>query len=210
MSELRPPIVAEWFAETIVSDRALCDAALGDLAEDFATMAQSDSIGAARGWYWSQVARSVLPLSIVSLRLAGARGWLRLIASVVLGYVVLVVVVVFSDGWLMDLTSQLWLTSIISLLAGAAGAVTAGYVAAAVGGRAPMLSALALGLLCVFASVLMLVYMDGNDGSPLWYRIALMLIVLPACALGAMLRARRLRAAAAASDGKTIASKERE
>lgn len=191
MNALRPPPLAMWIAESVVSDPDLREAALGDLAEDFAMKAGDDSITAARVWYWSQVARSVFPLSMMSLRRAGLGGWARLIATVLVSYAALAAMVIVSDGWMTDVSPNVWVLSVISLTSGMVSAVIAGYFAALVGGKTPMLAALSLGLLCAGLSVLM--FAGGNDGSPLLYRIVLMLIVLPSCAFGAMLRTRQLR-----------------
>ncbi len=194
MSAIHPPALATMFAESLVYDRDLRDAALGDLAEDFAVKCESNGASAARAWYWSQVMRSVLPLSMMSLRRAGFTGWLRLIATVAVGYIVLAVLVVISGNLFMGVaTNAISLYSLISLALGAGSAIIAGYLTARLGGKTPMLAALSLGVLCISISMLMFVYADGTDGSPLWYRIALALIVLPSTVCGAMLRSRQVK-----------------
>jgi len=192
MSTTQPPQLAVWFAESLISDPDLRDAALGDLAEDFDARAENGAGGAAQSWYWSQVLRSIVPLSMMSLRRSGVGGWVRLIATVVVGYVALAAMVIVSDSWMMDLSTNVWAVSLLSLGFGALSAVIAGYAAALIGGKTPMLAALSLGALCVGISVLMFAFMPGDDGSPFAYRVALMLIVLPSCAFGAMLRARQV------------------
>jgi hypothetical protein len=66
-----------------------------------------------------------------------------------------------------------------------------------------MLAALLLGTLCLSLSLLTFGFLGGDDGSPLLYRIALTLSVLPSCAFGAMLRTRQLRRGARVSDAST-------
>jgi hypothetical protein len=193
MNELRPPQLAVWIAESVVSDSDLREATLGDLAEDFALKCGDESPGRARLWYWSQVMRSVIPLSMMSLRRTGAVGWLRLIAAVIGGYALLAVMVIMTDGWLASVAVNLWVMSIASLAFDIVEAIVAGYLAAVFGGKTPMLAALGLGILCVAISILTFGYV-GPD-APLLYRVALMLIVLPSCAFGAMLRTRQLRRA---------------
>jgi hypothetical protein len=207
MNEPHPPKLAVWIAESVVSDSDLREAALGDLAEDFTVRVEDDSIAGANSWYWSQVMRSVLPLSLMSLRRAGVGGWLRLLATVFVTYVALAAMVIISDSWIMDISQNVWAVSIMSLMFGAGAAVIAGYVAALVGGKTPMLAALLLGALCLSLSLVTFGFLDGDDGSPLFYRVALTLSVLPSCAFGAMLRTRQLRRAASANDVSTEAKK---
>jgi putative ABC transport system permease protein len=64
---MRPPRLAEWIASRTVPARERA-CVLGDLHEDFETLARSRTPRAARRWYWSQVIRS-LPSNL----LRGAR-----------------------------------------------------------------------------------------------------------------------------------------
>ena len=193
---LRPPRLAEALAEALVADPALRDAALGDLAEEFVIVAASRGAGAARSWYWSQVARSAPSLAALGTtaglgRSRAALTWLRLVASVVLGYALLAVFVPLLDFWMMARLgnpSVIWLMPVASLVSGMSSAFVAGYVTALVGGRARILSGAALGVFCIALSALML--WRGRDGSPLWYQVALMVIVLPMVMVGTLLRAR--------------------
>jgi hypothetical protein len=66
---IRPPRLAEWIASRTVPRRERA-CVLGDLQEDFETIAQSESPRAARRWYWSQVIRS-LPRSLRTFGLIG-------------------------------------------------------------------------------------------------------------------------------------------
>jgi hypothetical protein len=201
MNEPHPPKLAVWIAESVVSDSDLREAALGDLAEDFTARIKDDSIAGANSWYWSQVMRSVFPLSLMSLRRAGLAGWLRLLATVLVTYIALAAMVIISDSWIMDISQNVWAVSIMSLAFGATAAVIAGYVAALVGGKTPMLAALLLGTLCLSLGLITFFgFIDGDDGSPLLYRVVLTLSVLPACAFGAMLRTRQLRRGALTND----------
>lgn len=188
----RPPRLAEAIVQALVADPALREAALGDLAEEYALVAGTRGLAAARGWYWSQVVRSAASLSMLGMT-PGIVPWLRVIGSIVLGYVLLAAMVMEADFWLRTWLGGAgappWLLSVASLTAGVACAVVTGHVNAMVAGRVRVFPAAALGVLCVAISAFLLAH--GGDGSPLWYQVALMVVVLPSLVLGALLRAWR-------------------
>ena len=185
-------MLAVAIVDGLVSDTNLRDAALGDLAEEFDRIASESSADEARGWYWSQVIRSLVPLARLAMR-GGLVPWLWLAASILLGYGVLAIMVIVTEFRLMAQLggSAPWLMAVASLLTGAICACIAGGVAAAIARRSPLLAACALGLVCVAISAWLIQH--GGDGSPLWYQVALMLIVLPSVLGGALTTTRVMR-----------------
>ncbi|MEP6492137.1 MAG: hypothetical protein ABJF01_05640 [bacterium] len=189
----RPPRLAQAFAESLIGDADLRDAVVGDLAEDYARLAGDRSPAIAAVWYCSQLVRSTASLSALGLS-RGVTPWILLIVSVVVGYAVLAVTVLFTDLWMLSRfsggASAAWVMAVLSLITGAACAMLGGFVAASIGRRAPIASGVLLGTVCVAISGVIVAH--GGDGSPMWYQIVLMVIVGPSAAVGALARALRL------------------
>jgi hypothetical protein len=187
-----PPAVAQLIAELVLSDAALRESVVGDLAEEHHAIARRSSKRAADAWYRWQVIRSIAPLAAMGALRRGAGGWLRTGLAAVIGYAVLAFLVILTNQWLgaflVARSADSWIMPAASLAAGALCAVIAGYVAAVAGGAARMAAAFALGVACVTLSVLML--QGAADGTPLWYRVGLAAVVLPAVCSGGVIRAR--------------------
>ncbi len=80
----QPPRLADWLLSLIVpSDQG--PQILGDLLEEFSTIASRQGIGSARGWYWRQSAKAVPHLISIQFRLAPWRN----LAGVVVGLLLL-------------------------------------------------------------------------------------------------------------------------
>jgi hypothetical protein len=185
-----PPPFAERLAAALVADAELREAVLGDLAEEHDAVTRARGAQAADRAYRREVLRSVPGLTRVSVMRAGPGTWLRIAAAVVVGSVALSVLSAAGEALLDrvigDAAPGDWRRLAASLTAGLLCAVVGGYAAAAVGRRAPLLSAAALGGVCVVAGLGMLV--SGSTVIPLPYRIGMTIIVLPAALAGGVLR----------------------
>jgi hypothetical protein len=184
-----PPAVPTALVAALISDPRLREAVIGDLAEDY-RLAAATSKRAATLWYWSQLVRSAIPLAFLSYIGTGWRGWMRLGWAILAGYASLATLVILSDlilGWLLPHAAGDLAMPVASLAIGVLCAIAGGYVAAWAGGRAPIAAALALGLAATLLSAASLVW--GGDGTPVWYQIGLMVIVLPSVTAGACVRA---------------------
>lgn len=186
---LLPPRVAEQMVAALIPEPELRDSVLGDLYEDHAALAVDAGPRAAARWYWSQALRSTPRLLSASAARLTARDWLTMSAVVIGAYACLAALVVASTV-LIDLTLARRLSAdgvaIVSLLASAACGVGGGYVAALLGRRAPLASAIALGAFCSVVAVAMIG--AGPQQVPRWYSLGLLLIVLPATTTGGLLR----------------------
>ena len=185
--------MAEWLAESLVSDDALRAAVLGDLAEDFAFKVESGSVRSARRWYWSQVLRSVIPLAWTSLRIAGLVGVMQLAASIVVGYAVLVALIYGTNFWFISPLPDFQSRGIGMIVACAASGIGAGFAAAFVGRRTPMLAALTLGVVTASFSAMGAISLGGRFGQPIWYLVVMMLLIIPCSVFGASIRLLQLR-----------------
>ncbi|MGE0865297.1 MAG: ADOP family duplicated permease [Vicinamibacterales bacterium] len=63
----RPPRLAEWLLQRLLDDRSR-DAVLGDLHEGYHTLRQARGAAAARRWYWTNAASSVIACRITGHR----------------------------------------------------------------------------------------------------------------------------------------------
>lgn len=92
---------SERFLCSIGIDADLIEAAVGDLAEEFADRAERDGARAARVWYAREVVRSMPHVILTALRRGGPRARLRLIAclaTALLPFVLTGAMVAFRDG----------------------------------------------------------------------------------------------------------------
>ena len=108
---------------------------------------------------------------------------------VIAAYVSLAAMVMAGDlaiGLLLSPTISPDLIAAISLVCSAVWGVAGGYIAAWMGRRAPLASAIALGGLCTALAGMML--LAGSPGVPRWYSLGLLLVVLPATTTGGFLR----------------------
>lgn len=191
---LTPPAITECAVGALVADRALREAFLGDLAEEFAAHCAQHGAARARRWYRGQAARSA-PYLIAACWWPATRTRRRrlgaLLAGVTAGYLTLLLL--HQAAQLMAgllLTYAGWVFVACSLAAGAGCAVLGGYVAARALPDAPLAAAFTLAVVC---GALAVTGMLVNGGvMPLWYWGGLQLLLLPlgAC-LGGLLRARQ-------------------
>ncbi|MEO8620640.1 MAG: hypothetical protein ABI625_06220 [bacterium] len=197
-----PPATAEFVAAVLMPDESLRESFLGDLAEEYDRVASHTSARAANRWYWSQLARSVVPLSLMAISCDGPRGAFRFLASVLGGYVLMMLLVVASVTgviWtfalahhtdyvigalaLGDRPSLVGIWSVVTLITAG---VASGYLAALVGRPSAIASAITL------AVAGMLFVASESRGAPLWFQLALNAILLTSVLSGAVLRSRNV------------------
>jgi hypothetical protein len=201
---IAPPRVAELLLESLGAQTDFRDSLLGDLAEEFALRVERDGIGAARRWYYRESIRATPHLLRDWARALRPRDLSHLAGVVLSSYVFLVMLAGFlaavvrsamvALGVPLDLlllrAGHPVLLHAIGLPLGAVGAVMGGYIAAWLHDRAPLVSALALGVVwsCVDLSVLTIV-----GGTPARYQFAVPVVVVVGTATGGALRVCRSR-----------------
>ena len=186
-----PPALAEALVAALLADAHVREAVLGDLAEDYQLLAGESPARAAR-WYWSQLVRSAIPFALMSVIGTGWRGWMRLGWAILAGYACLAMLVVLTNLLVQGLLPYRpgdFAMPAASLAFGVGCAIAAGYVPPRIRPPAPIAPACALGIAAALLSAGSLA--AGGDGSPLWYQIGLMAVVLPAVVAGASVRAWR-------------------
>jgi hypothetical protein len=194
-----PPRRAERLLEALGADPYLREVVLGDLAEEHALRTRWQGEHAARRWYYHEGLRTVpfllrgwwrrlRPSDVASLVLAVAVSWVA--ASVVhrglvfaFGFVPLMLV--YPPSPLVAAVILLW-TTIDGLFAG--------YVAAWVGRRAPLPSALAWAL-----TLLTMMALAQDHPAPAWFRVVNAIVMVVAVLGGGMLRVVRASAREPAS-----------
>lgn len=195
---IRPPSAAELILESLGAPAALVEPILGDLAEEFSIRVERDGVRAARRWYYRESLRAAPHLLRAGARALGIRNLGRLAGIVVVSYFFTLVLasllvmmsrgVSSSLGVTLDVPSQLALA--VSLLAGAACSCSAGWIAAWLDTRAPLVSAIALGAAWACAAVV--VAMVGSSEVPAVYRVCAPAILLVSPIVGGLLRVRAL------------------
>jgi hypothetical protein len=181
----------------LVADDEIREGVEGDLIEDYARIRASEGSRSAARQYWCELLVSAPHLLRASLAPPDAGVGLGAAMAIVGGYVTLVALVLWNEQMLrivgvrLDPENRsimtLWLA--LDVFAG----IGAGYVAAWLARRAPVASALALGLGCVVIGVLMALL--GSFAGPLWYHVALQVVIVPATVTGGALRVRVSRRA---------------
>ncbi len=193
-----PPRTTELLLEALGAESGFREALVGDMAEEFASRVERDGAGAARRWYRREALRAAPHLLRDWTRRAHARD-VRYLTGVALSAYVLTAAI----GWFVVLLAygvisalgvtvtappsaggNTWLL-LLALMAGLVSAPTAGYIAASLGRRAPLVCALALGGAW---SCLTFAAQTIGGGMPLWFRIAVVVVVLSGTALGGALR----------------------
>lgn len=205
-----PPAAAELFVAALVEDSSLREAILGDLCEEHTARARQESPSAADRWYWSEVARSTLPLLWMTRPRPGSTAALQLLAALATGFALVGAITIGSligIGWtfavmsgqgyasgLIAFAESGWFVWLCSAMVVTTSGVTAGYAMAFLHRRAALGSAIALGLVCVPMSAVTIA--TNGTGAPVWHEVAFSLLVLPGAVSGALLRARHSHARA--------------
>jgi hypothetical protein len=195
---IQPPRTMEAILHSLGADAEYRDDILGDLAEELAIRAAYDGEAAARRWYHREALRTVPHL---------VRSWARgfrpnqivdIVGVAVTSYaiVLLVALCVLGMGRGMLLAFGVPIPSSVfdhpllfalGIVLGVASSTFAGFVAAWLYDRAPLVAALALG--AVWSGVGIIVTGSGRGG-PAWYAIAAPIIVLLGTTAGGILRVR--------------------
>ena len=183
-----PPRHAERLLEALGADPYLREVVLGDLAEEHALRAHWSGAREARRWYYRESLRSV-PFLL--------RGWWRrlrpsdvasIVATVAVAWVAASVVqrgIVFAFSFvpLTLMHPPTPLVAAVMFLWTTIDGVCAGYVAAWVGRRAPLPSALAWAL-----TLLTMMALAQGHPAPAWFRIVNAIVMIVAVLGGGMLR----------------------
>ena len=183
MTNFAPPRRAEFFGAALIADPELRDAVLGDLAEEYARVAQAETPKSANAWYWSQLVRSAIPFSAMAVARGGWVGWARLVFATLLSYAFFnqfygrAVVWLSHRSWSPSPGAWPFILAILACIVFSA--AVAGFVAALVAGRSPLAAALALGALAAMLSAYPLVGVFFKLGAfshagplPAWYAFA--------------------------------------
>jgi len=193
-----PPRRVELLLEALGVPTPFRELLLGDLAEEFALRADRDGLGAARRWYYRESIRATPYLLRSWIRRVRARDLTHLGGVVLSSYVFLAMLGGFLAATVLSVVVAFGLAPDLRLLRpgdplllaiglplGVAGAMTGGYIAAWLHHRAPLVGALALGVVwsCVDLSVLAIA-----TSAPLWYWLAVPIVVLVGTATGGALR----------------------
>jgi hypothetical protein len=198
---ISPPRNAERLLESLGATPECRDTIVGDLAEEFAERTECDGVAAARRWYYRECVRVIPHLLRNWLRRARSHDFSHIAGVALSSYVFLSVIglvivgvahgVAASLGVRLDLSQLATSHVVLAALAlplGAASAVTGGYIAALLSRRAPLLSAVALGLGWSGVSFGVLAALSS---APIWYRIVAPLIVIIGTTVGGVARVLR-------------------
>jgi hypothetical protein len=169
-------------------DRGVRDAVTGDLLEERAAVAAVHGERRADRWLRRQILLSTLQF----VRSAVWDGGLRLVAAIVGAALAALLAISLSIG----VSAALWYAllspeaigrlTIVAFAIDLAYAAGGGYLAARFGRAAPLGAAFLFGILGVSLSSMLV------SEAPGWYRIALLLLLIPATVTGGWLRARNL------------------
>ncbi|HYD53400.1 MAG TPA: permease prefix domain 2-containing transporter [Gemmatimonadaceae bacterium] len=192
-----PPRTAELLLETLGAAPELRDAIVGDLAEEYAWLVDATTVRDARRWYWREALRAVPHLLRSSMR-AATWGDVRRRAGIVLSAFAIGYVFMKIGGlgihlaWRAPWTVESMPAIIaVSRAVWTAATLGAGYVAARIDERTPLLSAMSLALLFMSVDAVTPVILSGGAISIVSGLVA-SLDVAPFVVLGGWLRLRQL------------------
>lgn len=200
-----PPRTPELLLETLGADVALRDAVVGDLAEEYAWIADAVDERTARRWYWREALRAVPLLAGSAVRrltwsdvqrragIALSAYIFTLVLSLVVGITVNVLAVRAIGAETLATPAGLWGLLGVQLVQATWSSVLAGYLAAWLDDDAPLTSALTLAALwCLWYLAVGVV-----AGGPTAVRqIVLGVIAIVGMTGGGLLRLRQLARAA--------------
>ena len=205
MTNLPAPRRAERLLESLGADTEFSDDVIGDLAEEFEIRAMADGVGAARRWYYRESLRVAPYLVRDWWRGLRANDIGRLAATICFSGAALMAFDVATrlawftvdpglvslwkalhargDGWVLVFPAIMLLWTVVDGMVG-------GYVAARVGRRAPLASALAL---AVVSAVIMVVedVLSPSSWIVLPFRVLNVMAIVGGVLAGGMLSASR-------------------
>ena len=160
---------------------AQAEALIGDLIEEYQLRLHAAPDAAAR-WYWKQLAASIPSLIWASAR----RGsWLTTVAAAVVSYVAGGALEFVLTAVVMAMPASMFVRTLLTLLAGVAGLVAGGYLAASI----RLEAARVLALLVLVATCVLMATIPGS--APLWYQRAFLVLGPLSPIAGAALSAAR-------------------
>ncbi|HSA56434.1 MAG TPA: hypothetical protein VLE53_12075 [Gemmatimonadaceae bacterium] len=170
-------------------DRGLRDAIIGDLLEERTALAAARGTRFADRWMLSQILRSLPALAQATLRAGGTRAMASIFGAALAALLAVLIVASASAAVVFNTISAQTMArfAIVALAVDLAYGVAGGYLAARLGGVAPLASAVACGSLGVMLSLV-----ATGQAMPGWYPLALQLLLVPATAVGGWMRARQL------------------
>lgn len=200
----QPPHIAEALLRSLGARSGFCEPLLGDLAEGFATRVDRDGIDSARRWYWRETICAA-PHLLADWRRSLRVPDIRHLAGVVLtSYVFMAMFVFLSVALAQGAADALgsisrmpaYQFSRVQLVAlwlpvAIASTVFGGYIAAWLDKRAPLASAIALGLTWAAISLVVGGITRGHE-VPLWYWLFAAALQVVGPTVGGLLCVRRL------------------
>jgi hypothetical protein len=212
MTEIRPPRVAEAILESFGANPEFRDAIIGDLAQEHAQRVERHGARAARFWYHRQALLATPALLRNWLSGAGWADARRLLHVVGLAYVMTLMIevgivlvgvaIVEPFGLLKQLDSAPLARWVLGIAVGTFGPTCAGYLAAGLEARRPMVASFALGavwtgflVMGAIVSTLFMPHLNGTLMPPVWARFVFIPFIMAACLAGGVLNVRRKRLA---------------
>lgn len=201
---MKPPRIAEALLRSLGARADFCEPLLGDLAEGFAMRVDRDSADSARRWYWRETIRAV-PHLLADWRRSLRAEDVRHLAGVVFTSYVFTAMLVFlgvalatgaADALGSTIRAPAYPFSRVVLIAlwlpvAISSTVLGGYIAAWLDRRAPLASAIALGLVWSAISLTVGGITHGNE-VPVWYWMFAAALQVLGPAVGGVLCVRRL------------------
>ena len=199
----QPPRAVESLLKGLGADPYLSDVILGDLAEEYDQRAAFEGEVDARRWYTAEALRSVphlLRSAVGRLRFGDVGrlignalfAWLALLPVGLMVYVVAASVLrLFGIDWINGPPLQLPGFTALALLTMPVAGFVGGYIAAWRNSRAPLIGAVAFGV--VLTSINLIVGVFFPSPIPVAYRVAALAMFNAAAVLGGALRAIRLK-----------------
>ena len=199
---ITPPRTLEALLEALGAEPRRRDAVVGDLAEEFGSLVERDGVESARSWYREQAVRAMPYLFASGWRRARWRGLGRLLGIFATAYagvfIIELVLVGIAFGTLRTLglwrppprlsaADPLWQVSMLAL--GTVSGTLGGYLAAWLGSEAPFFTAIAFGVVWSSVEAVGLAFTRGV--LPIWYLVAVPMLILVGTTVGGILRVRQ-------------------
>jgi hypothetical protein len=199
---MRPPRFAEVLLESLGAQDSFREPLLGDLTEGFALRVERDGVGAARRWYYRESVRAT-PHLLGNWRRSLHAPDIRHLAGVVLASFFFTMTLVFLAAELAAgaasalgfsprvLSATLDAAPLLALwlLFGTTCTVMGGFIAAWLDRRAPLVSAVALGLTWS-CSALAIGGLTRGNGAHAWYWVCAPVLMAVGPIVGGVLRLR--------------------
>jgi hypothetical protein len=200
---IEPPRTTESLLEALGADADFREAVLGDLAEEFSERVDRDGVFAARHWYHGQAMRAAPHFLRNWARGVQLRDLTHLLGIVMASWVTtmmlagllnaIVWTVLWASGgsWSVHPSRRDPVFYTIALALALRVGTVGGYVAAWFHRKAPLIGALAVGVVwsCVnVAAGLIAIELIAMDTVPLWYRLAAPLLLIISTITGGVLR----------------------